>query len=100
VTLWVPTSVGRVNSPPALRGGRDQHVRQVYFVSHAAAAAVERPVWQRLEGAHRVLAVFARWLRLLQTEGEGAGSWFPRCVHELRNACVRVEGGVGVTSDV
>ena len=62
--------------------------------------ALTDPFWTRVAGAQRVLAEFARWSRLLQTEGEVAGSWLPRCVAELRSACIRIEGSVGVLADV
>lgn len=55
--------------------------------------------WLRVAGAHRVLAVFARWSSLLQTEQEVIGSWLPRCVQELRGACIRIEGGIGRVAD-
>lgn len=56
--------------------------------------------WMRVAGAQRVLGEFARWSQLLQTEKEVAGSWLPRCVAELRSACVRTEGSIGVFADV
>jgi hypothetical protein len=61
--------------------------------------ALTEPFWKRVAGAQNVLSAFARWSSLLQTEGEITGSWLPRCVFELRAACVRVEGGVGVVAD-
>jgi hypothetical protein len=61
--------------------------------------ALTEPFWKRVAGAQNVLSAFARWSSLLQTEGQITGSWLPRCVSELRAACVRVEGGVGVVGD-
>jgi hypothetical protein len=57
--------------------------------------------WERLAGTVRVLDVFAHWSKALQTGRGGPlnAGLLPRCVFELRNACVSIEAGIGRAGD-
>jgi hypothetical protein len=78
---------------------RDHSEMSISNDAKAPPDALLPAFWRRLVGAKAVLHVFQDASVSLQTEKTIVASFLPRVVWQLRNACIRVEPGIGVEGD-